>query len=323
VSEARVLFGVPGYHGEEFVTQSLDSIRAQTHENWVAWISLDGEQPAMAQAVEPYLADPRFRLTTQPARLGWVDNINWLMDRMPEVGADYWCYQQQDDVLAATYAEELLGAAERHPEAVVVYSDLVAFGSLETVIAQPSVLGSALGRRMAVMLDHHAAVAMRGLTRARVLADGARLTHNEVEDFSVDTVWLTTLARSGDLVRVPELLYRKRYHPGNEHGRWSRWPDEQRRRGWLVHCADMLEQALIGLGTAAERRLIYEASLHRLTHGRMVHLHVPPAYLTDEGLTDLRTDYFRYLRRDRRLPLGRLLETGWPELRRRACDVRP
>jgi hypothetical protein len=56
---------------------------------------------------------------------------------------------------------------------------------------------------------------------------------------------MAAMARWGELRRVPVTLYRKRYHPDNEHMKWFGWPVEKRVKAWIVHCAAMLEQAML------------------------------------------------------------------------------
>jgi hypothetical protein len=76
---------------------------------------------------------------------------------------------------------------------------------------------------------------------------------------------MAALARWGELQRVPETLYRKRYHADNEHSKWSGWPLEARRQAWTVHCADMLAQAMLVPSTAHEKHELWLAILERLT----------------------------------------------------------
>src|SRR5215813_12101835 len=122
-----VTFGVPVYRGELFLEETLQSIQQQTHRDFEVIISLDGPQPAAEALCQPFLRDSRFRLVTQPERLGWVGNLNWLM---AQVATPYWCYQQQDDLLDPRYLEILVDYARHAPEAAVVYCDMEAFGAL-------------------------------------------------------------------------------------------------------------------------------------------------------------------------------------------------
>lgn len=310
----RVTLGVPGYRGEAHLAESLDSIQRQTHTDLQAVISLDGPQPDLEAVCQPFLRDPRFHLVTQPQRLGWVGNLNWLIER---VETPYWCYQQQDDVLEPTYLEALVDAAERAPEAAVVYTDLHAFGSVDMVVVQPSVSGSPSGRQLALLYEHHAAVAFRGLTRRQALRDSGRIRDNEVDSFSSDTVWMSSIARAGELRRVPEVLYHKRLHTANEHAKWARWPDEVRARAWLVHCAQMLDEAMLAQADLDERRVLWAAVLLRLTTARPAPFYLPDSSRTPEGRLALVTEFLRYLRRRHTPDLPALLALDdWPALRR-------
>jgi len=308
-----VTLGVPAYRGAAYIAESLASVQAQTHEDLEVLISLDGADADTEEACRPFLDDPRFRLTVRPERLGWVGNFNWLVD---QAATPFWCYQQQDDVLDPTYLETLVHAARRYPEAAVVYCDMQTFGTVEQLVTQPSVGGSSSGRQLALLYDHHAAVALRGLCRLQALRDAGRLRSNGVEDFASDTVWLSSMARAGELVRVPGTLYRKRFHADNEHTRWARWPDERRRHGWIVHCAEMLDEAMACEAGVDERRLLYDATLVRLTTARRAPEYLPASARTDEGRRQLLADFFAHLRATARPDLPELLGTDWPRLRR-------
>ena len=102
-------------------------------------ISLDGPDSACEQIVSRFLADSRFRLVVQPERLGWFGNLNWLMRN---VSGDFWVYHGQDDRTSENYIEALVEHADRHPEATLVYSDMIPFGQLTGRWKQPSVHGS-------------------------------------------------------------------------------------------------------------------------------------------------------------------------------------
>ena len=308
-----VTFGVPAYRGAEFIAETLTSIQAQTHDDLEVLFSLDGPDPATEEACRPFLSDPRFRLVVQPRNLGWVGNFNWLVD---QAATPFWCYMQQDDLLDPTYLEVLVRAARSHPEAAVLYCDMQTFGTLVQPVTQPSVGGSSSGRQLALLYDHHAAVALRGLCRLRGLQDAGRLRTNEVECFASDTVWLSSMARAGELVRVPETLYRKRFHDANVHTAWARWPAEKRLLAWVVHCTEMLDEAMACEATVDERRLLYDATLHRLTTARRAPEYLPELARTPEGRTILLRRFFRRIRHHGRPDLPELLGTDWPGLRR-------
>ncbi len=170
----------------------------------------------------------------------------------------FWYYHQQDDLVDTDYVSILLDHARAKPEAAVVYSDIQCFGDNSGYLAQTSVLGSAAIRELILLLDHHAAVAFRGLTRQDALQQTRGVRENGAENFSADTVWMAAATRAGELHRVPHALYRKRYHRDNVHTKWALWPLEKRLRAWQVHCRDMYLEASGAEANLTERRLIWD-----------------------------------------------------------------
>jgi glycosyltransferase involved in cell wall biosynthesis len=94
MAQALVTIGVPVYHGDAFLEETLSSIQGQTYLNLDVIFSLDGPDSTCEQIVSRFLADSRFRLVVQPERLGWFGNLNWLMRN---VSGDFWVYHGQDD----------------------------------------------------------------------------------------------------------------------------------------------------------------------------------------------------------------------------------
>lgn len=309
-----VTVGVPVYRGERFVADTLRSLQAQTFDDFAAVLSLDGPQPAAEAACRPFLEDPRFHLVTQPRRLGWVGNGNWLMGR---VATPFFCLLPQDDLIDPLYLETLLKHARRAPEAAVVYCDIQRFGHLHAKDKQPSVTGTAVARQLALLEDHFAGVAWRGLTRAEALRVTGGIPANGVDNLAADVVWMAAVARWGELHRVPRLLYRKRYHDANEHRTWRGWPLDKRMRGWAVHCAAMLDQALLVPATTAERRVLWLAAVGRLVSWRHTIHFLPVRRLTPAARASFVNLFFSELEA-RGVDLPGLLETNAGALRRRA-----
>lgn len=306
-----VTIGVPLYRGELFIEETLRSIQNQTHQQIEVIISLDGPQPDAEELCRPFLTDPRFRLITQPERLGWVGNLNWLMN---QVATPYWCYHQQDDLMDPRYLEVLVDHAQREPEGAVFYCDMEAFGSLSATFIQSSVTGSASARQLALLYEHLPAVAFRGLTRVEALRLSGGIPANEVDSFACDTVWMAAVARWGELRRVPFTLYRKRYHSANEHMKWFGWPVEKRARAWIVHCGAMLEQAMLVEATAQERRLLWLAAVGRLTSLRTAISYLPIASWTTSERESLLSAFFDYVRTAESIDIPALLERSWTEI---------
>nr|MBA2564966.1 hypothetical protein [Gemmatimonadota bacterium] len=198
----------------------------------------------------------------------------------------------------------------------VVYCDIEAFGLRSFRISQPSVTGGASARQLSLLYAHHSAVAFRGLTRIEALRESGGIRPNEVDDFSADTTWMAAAARWGELHRVPSGLYRKRYHVGNTHVPWASWPLEKRAKAWTVHCADMLEQAMLPKATEQERRLLWLAAVGRLASLKTASGYLPLATMAAGERAALLEGFFEHVRTRRSMDVPGLLQAGWEEIRR-------
>lgn len=260
----RICVGVPVWHGADYVAETLESVLRQRGVGLTIVVSVDGADEASAAACRPFLADPRVTLLVQPRRLGWVRNSSAALAAAAAQGADYACLQPHDDVLEDDYLAALLAAADANPDAAVVFSDIQSFGTHDAVIRQATVAGSPFERQIGLLRDHFAAVAFRGLTRVSALRSILPMVGNPCEDFAADTVWMARQALVGDLVRVPQALYRKRYHANNTHMQWFAWSYERKMTAWIRHCLDMLAAALKASNTPWERRMLHNAARTRL-----------------------------------------------------------
>jgi GT2 family glycosyltransferase len=300
------------------VAETLHSIREQTHRDLRVVISVDGPDPESEEACRPFLEDARFRMVVQPENLGWAQNISWLMD---QVETPFWCYQQQDDLLDPRYLETLVEHARTAPKASIVYCDIKTFGDKDATLAQPSLTGTPFARQLTQLVERHAAVAFRGLTRLDALRRVGGVPTNEVGCFSCDTAWVSAAARYGEHHRVPVSLYFKRYHPAQVHPGWAKWPGERRARAWIVHCADLLDQAMATDADQAERRLLWVAAAARVVSNRAYPGYLPDSSLSTTGRDDLLETFLRYVRNERAVDLPRLLGARWRRIRRWAREL--
>jgi GT2 family glycosyltransferase len=260
----RICVAVPVWRGADYAAETLESVLRQRGAELTIVVSVDGGDETSEAACRPFLADPRVRLLVQRRRLGWVGNSSAALAAAAAEGVDYACLQPHDDVLEDGYLAALLAAAEANPNAAVVYSDIQSFGTRDGVIRQPTIAGSPFERQIGLLRDHFKAVAFRGLTRVSALRSILPMAGNPCEDFAADTVWMARQALVGDLVRVPQALYRKRYHANNTHMQWLAWSYERRMTAWIRHCLDMLAEALKSSKTPSERRMLHRVARMRL-----------------------------------------------------------
>jgi O-antigen biosynthesis protein len=104
----------------ELFRRQIESIRAQTHDDWLCVISDDCSSAERTAALEDVLAgDPRFLLSRFPRRLGFYRNFERALALAP-AGARYVAMADQDDAWHPDKLATLLAAIG---DARLVYSD--------------------------------------------------------------------------------------------------------------------------------------------------------------------------------------------------------
>ena len=234
----RVTFCIPAFNAEGFLLDTLRSVERQTHEDFRALVSVDLSDDATARIVRQHLPDRRFRPFVHRRRLGWAGNLNFLMRK---VRSRYFCVLPHDDLLEPSYAARMLEALEGRVGAVAAHSDIRCFGNLERVLSQESIVGDRLSRALGYLERHYAAVLLRAVVDRGRSGPAPIFESNSYSDFSEDAVWGLRLALRGEVLRVPEALYSKRFHDGAYHRRWHRWNDEEALDAWLHHCVACFE----------------------------------------------------------------------------------
>jgi glycosyltransferase involved in cell wall biosynthesis len=100
----------------------IESIRAQTHRNWVCLISDDASNPrALAQVERVINGDPRFQISVAGANLGFYANFERALAMVPPE-AEMVALSDQDDRWYPDKLERLLGGLD--PDAGLVFSDM-------------------------------------------------------------------------------------------------------------------------------------------------------------------------------------------------------
>ncbi|HTX30980.1 MAG TPA: glycosyltransferase [Solirubrobacteraceae bacterium] len=109
----------------ELLRRQLDSIRSQSHSNWVCVISDDASRSERFAAIEELVGDdPRFAVSRSPRRLGFYANFERALALAP-ADADFVALADQDD---AWYPDKLAVLLESIGAAQLVYSDMRIIG---------------------------------------------------------------------------------------------------------------------------------------------------------------------------------------------------
>jgi glycosyltransferase involved in cell wall biosynthesis len=112
----------PVYNGAEFLPQCIESVLAQTYQNWDFTIVNNCSTDDSLGICQKYTAiDRRIRVVTNPSFLKIIENHNRTL-RYLSSEAKYCKVVFADDWLFPTCIEELVANAERHPSVGIVSS---------------------------------------------------------------------------------------------------------------------------------------------------------------------------------------------------------
>lgn len=258
--QARVVALVPAHEAAGFIEETLRSLAAQTYENLRVLVSVDRSRDDTAARCAAFARnDPRFTVVVQPERLGWIGNTNALI-RLAE--GDLGFLLGHDDLVDPEYVTRLTAAILGNPRAALAFADaevhapgtpneIIRFTDLDGVTDRVE-----RGRRL---LGHTRPwwVAYRGLFHLDAARGIGGLRRHLGGEFVADWPFLLRLALLGKWVRVPEVLYRKRYRSTSLSRQW-RYGNFQ----WLAaHVAFASAVAAADLTTT--ERLILQAAVAR------------------------------------------------------------
>ena len=120
---------------------------------------------------------------------------------------------------------------------------------------------------------------------------------------------------------MPEPLYRKRFHEAGVSKGWWRWPDDRRERAWVVHCADMLDQAMAIEAGLDQRRMLWVAAAGRAVSDRLYGRFLPESARTAAGRRRRLAAFVEHVREERTLDVPGLLGARWRTIIRWARDL--
>jgi len=184
----------------------------------------DCSQDGTLALVEPYSqSDPRFRTIRNAENLGWIGNVNQLLNT---VDTEFFMVMPHDDVLDPHYLEILIEALQANPQAVVSFSDMEYFylnGNHEIMSYTLDVPAGLEKKRAVTMLRRGAYwwITYRGLIRTRLAGKNFRLRRNLAGDAIADLPWVLDLTMRGEFVRVPQVLYTKYVLEQSVSNHWS------------------------------------------------------------------------------------------------------
>jgi glycosyltransferase involved in cell wall biosynthesis len=188
----------------ELFRRQVDSIRSQTHGDWLCVVSDDGSSPERFAAMERLLAgDARFVLSRSPRRLGFYRNFERALSLTPS-GARYVAMADQDD---AWHPDKLSTLLERIGDARLIYSDARIVGEDGRLVAD-TYWGLRRNNHadMASLLITNAVTGAASLFPRSLLADALPFPPAQFAHFHDHWIALCALA-TGEIRYVDHPLY--------------------------------------------------------------------------------------------------------------------
>jgi tetratricopeptide (TPR) repeat protein len=249
---------IPVYNRAGFIEKTLQAIQSQTFTDFCVLISVDQGQDELAAVCQAFTEDARFTVFEQPAHLGWVGNINLLIE---QVQTEYFSIVCQDDRPEPGFLRRSYEYLKQFPDAAAVYCDIKYFGFQTHSMIQESFTGNKLDRVLQ-LLGSGFSSAVQGMFRHSVVA-GLRMRDNAHRGFGAEAVWKLQVACRGTLHRLPETRYLKWIDPSTEHQGWKVWQRERLIAAWVQHCRDCAQVVLAEDFPPVDRQLLLFACLNR------------------------------------------------------------
>ena len=123
-ADPRVVFGMPAYNRPDRLAQTLESLLAQTCDDFALVIVDDRSTPEVKAIVDTYAAlHPRITYEPNPVRLGMVGNWRKAFERSRALypGSEYFAWVSDHDIWHPRWLEMLTAALDEDPRLVLAY----------------------------------------------------------------------------------------------------------------------------------------------------------------------------------------------------------
>ena len=210
----KVSIGVPVFNGARFLPAALDSLLAQSFEDFELVICDNASSDETMQICREYAArDARIRLTENAKNLGAARNFNRTFELAT---GDYFKWAAHDDECATEFLAEACAVLDHDPSIVLCQSEVQMIDESGNVLGPHDSglphTGSAHAHRRfrgLISLDHWC-FDVFGLMRREVLASTPLIGGYLGSDRNL----VAELALHGRFHRIPKPLFRSREHPG-------------------------------------------------------------------------------------------------------------
>ncbi len=206
----KVSIGLPVYNGEKYLEEAIESILAQTFEDFELIISDNASTDRTQEICQKYAAtDKRIRYSRNQTNIGGANNTN-LTFKMSR--GEYFRWAAHDDICGSTLLEKLVTVLDNDKSVILAYTMISQIDEKDNQIGILDVTKAASARPSTRFQDlfglDHDCEFTYGLIRSDIMAKTDLLLNYS----DSDRTFLCELSFYGKFYQVPEILFYKRYH---------------------------------------------------------------------------------------------------------------
>jgi glycosyltransferase involved in cell wall biosynthesis len=207
----RVSIGLPVYNGENFVGKAIESLLAQTFDDFELLISDNASTDKTEEICRAFAAqDRRIRYTRNLENIGLVRNYNQVFTLS---SGEYFKWADHDDMCQPDFLMRCVDALDENASVVLAYARALTIDTTGRPIKEwkprPELSSPSIALRFRRALKPEEPFPQQGLIRAEVLRRTS-LLGNHVQS---DILLLAEISLHGPFAEIPEPLFMVREHP--------------------------------------------------------------------------------------------------------------
>lgn len=213
MSVPRVSIGVPVYNGDRYIAETLDSLLAQTFDDFELIISDNASTDSTEEICRSYAGqDGRVRYFRNATNLGVAANYRCVLQSS---SGEYFRWANCDDLFAPESLARCAEVLDRDPSVVLTYPKAKLIDARGEIIGEYDdrlhVVSPRASRRFVEVCARLGLVHVYfGLVRASVLRKTRLIRHFQGGDIPL----VAELALYGKFWEIPEVLFYRRFHSG-------------------------------------------------------------------------------------------------------------
>jgi hypothetical protein len=244
---------IPAYQAGGFIDRTLRCAREQTYAAQRIIVSIDASDDGTEEVCRSHAgADRRIEVHPHRERLGWIDNINFLLDA---VDTEFAFIYFHDDLIEPTYTERLVEALRGRPDAASAHCDVLLFGDHgEKLRLGCTYEGTPVERLLTYFVSANRGALLRSVIRTASPAARLRMS-------VAAAVYEMELVAAGPSMHVAEPLYRRwEQRTGGLTDTWARVPFDDLVNGMRFNAA-AARRVIDGLQPSTDQRVLLEFGL--------------------------------------------------------------